>query len=381
MAREGSTSGSSSIVMAARDALIEMMEQGVIVLDSDDRVLDMNPAAETIVGQSRQDAMGQPVTELLQGRAERLKETGEGQTEIKIVRRDREQVFEARLSPLEDRRGRPLGRVVILHDVSDRERLEQALRETRQAAKASDRAKSDFMSVASHEMRTPITSIKGYTDLLAKGTVGPVNETQADFLDIIRANVDRIALLVSDLSDIARIESGRLSLELGAVDVPDVVVDAVQGLQAQIDEKEQVLRVCVPDDLPPVRADHERVVQVLSNLISNAHKFTPRGGCITVRAGRGSAPGHRDDAGTSHDIVVAVEDNGIGIREHEQEKVFEKFYRSEDREASEMPGSGLGLSIAANLVEMQGGQIWLESVFRRGTAVKFTLPVAPSRSI
>jgi signal transduction histidine kinase len=227
---------------------------------------------------------------------------------------------------------------------------------------------SEFMSVACHEMRTPITSIKGYTDLLARGTVGPVNKAQIGFLDTVRSNADRIALLISDLSDVARIQSGRLSVDLASVDVRDVVRDTLETMQTQIEGKDQSLTIEMAENLPEVWADHERTVQVLSNLVSNAHKFTPTGGRIVVRA----QPWAGGDG--ERGVVIAVEDNGIGIRAEEQEDVFEMFYRSEDRQASDMPGSGLGLSIASNLVEMQGGQIWLESTFREGTTVSFVLP-------
>lgn len=240
--------------------------------------------------------------------------------------------------------------------------------------KRKEMTKSEFMSVACHEMRTPITSIKGYADLLARGTVGPINDTQRDFLNTIRANADRIALLVSNLSDIARIDSGRLNLELETVIVSRAIGDAVEGLRPQIEGKEQTLELNIVDGLPSVEADHERLVQVLSNLIGNAHKFTPAGGRITVRAYQGSAPGQGDDEGDVHGILVAVEDNGIGIRAEEQDRVFETFYRSDDREVSDVPGSGLGLSIAVSLIEMHGGRIWLESVFREGTTVRFVLP-------
>ncbi len=381
MACKDPLSDLSDVVLAARDAVIQAMELGVIVLDSQDCVIDMNPAAQGIVDQAARAHVGQPISVLLSkwsDLAGLLEDTSEGQAEISIEEDAGERFFEVRLSMLHDRHGGELGRLVLLRDVTERKRVEMALREAKIAAEASDQAKSEFMSVASHEMRTPITSIKGYTDLLARSTVGPINDTQADFLATIRTNADRIALLVSDLSDIARIESGRLNLELSMVTIPGVIRDAVEGMRTQVEEKNQVLSVDVPDDLPPVRADHERLVQVVSNLVSNAHKFTPEGGRIAVRAGRESRPGCRGDEMKEPGIFVAVEDNGIGIRVEEQDKVFEKFYRSEDRKASEIPGSGLGLSIAANLIEMQGGEIQLESVFREGTTVRFTLPVTPS---
>ncbi len=372
MTSERGLSDLSDVLGAARDAVIEAMEHGLIILDGEKRVLDINPAAERIVGLPMKDVVGRPASELLGGRSDLidlLEGSEEGSKEIVVGEGSREQVFEVQLSSRCDRAGEPMGCYLFFQDVTERKRIEDALREAKEAAEASDRAKSEFMSVASHEMRTPITSIKGYTDLLSRETVGPINEAQTEFLDTIRSNADRIALLISDLSDIARIESGRLRLELGRVDVPSIIREAAESLRNQVEARDQALRIDVPDGLPAVWADQERSVQALSNLISNANKFTPPGGRIDVRAelweeGRG--------------VLIAVEDNGIGIRRDEQERVFERFYRSEDRKASDMPGSGLGLCIASNLVRMQGGEIWLKSTFREGTRVCFTLPVSES---
>jgi PAS domain S-box-containing protein len=361
----------SEAVLAARDAVIEALPYGIILVGGQSRVLDINPAAQRIVGEPAAAVIGQPVKGLgveWAGLIDLLQTAGEHRAEVRLERDGEERAFELRVTPLPDERGRAGRRLVMLREVTERKQVERALREAKEAAERSDRAKSEFMSVASHEMRTPITSIKGYTDLLSKETVGPINAAQAEFLDTIRTNADRIALLISDLSDMARIESGRLRLEIGLVDVVEVVRDAVEGLRAQIEAKDQTLSVAVAGDLPPARADYERSVQVLSNLIGNAHKFTPAGGRLIVRARRWQ------DEETGQRILLAVEDNGIGIRAEEHERVFEKFYRSEDRKASDLPGSGLGLSIAANLVKMQGGEIWLESRFREGTTVRFTLP-------
>jgi signal transduction histidine kinase len=152
------------------------------------------------------------------------------------------------------------------------------------------------------------------------------------------------------------------------VDIGEVVEAALKDLRSQSEEKEQVLSVDVPEGLPTVWGDRDSLVRVTSNLLSNAHKFTPPGGRITVVAEA------LEEEGRETVVHVAVRDNGIGIRPEELEKVFEKFYRSDDRQATDVPGSGLGLSIASNLVEMQGGKIWLESVFREGTTVHFIVP-------
>ncbi len=237
-------------------------------------------------------------------------------------------------------------------------------------------AKSEFVSFVAHELKTPMTSIRGYTDLLASSAVGPINDMQKQFLSTVRGNVDRMATLVSDLADIARIESGRLRLEQKSIPFQPVVDDVVHTTQALIDAKRQSLRQEIEPNLPHIWADYTRVAQVLTNLVSNAYKYTPESGEIVLRVNR--EDNQWDPDGAPEVLHVSVKDNGIGISPEDQKKLFQKFFRAEDRLAREMaPGTGLGLNIVKNLVELQGGQIWFESEFRKGSTFHFTLPVAP----
>jgi signal transduction histidine kinase len=234
-------------------------------------------------------------------------------------------------------------------------------------------AKSDFISFVSHELKTPMTSIKGYADLLAQGAVGEINDAQAGFLTTIRSNVNRMATLVSDLADISRIEAGRLRLDYGAVSIWDVVDEVMRSSEREVQTKALNLELDVSEELPSVWGDHTRLVQVLTNLVSNAVKYTPQDGTMRVRAGISET---QDSATMKGLIQVEVTDSGIGIRPDEQEQIFTKFFRSEDLKAREAPGTGLGLNITKNLVELQGGNIWFESVYRTGTTFYFTIPIA-----
>ncbi len=239
------------------------------------------------------------------------------------------------------------------------------------AVQAANIAKSDFVSLVAHELKTPMTSIKGHADLLVKNIAGPVNEAQIQLLNTIRSNVDRMAVLVVDLTDISRIEAGHLRLECSAVPITKVVEEVVRSTRSQIEEKEQTLILQIADDLPPVWGDRDRLIQVLTNLVSNAYKYTPPGGRFVIRAECMDNP--KDERDVVH---VAVQDNGIGISLNDQEKIFKKFFRSKDQKARQVPGTGLGLNIARYLVEMQGGRIWFESELRKGTTFHFTVPVA-----
>jgi signal transduction histidine kinase/transcriptional regulator with GAF, ATPase, and Fis domain len=242
------------------------------------------------------------------------------------------------------------------------------------AVQAANLAKSDFVSFVSHELKNPMTSIKGYTELLAAGAVGPITEPQANFLATIRSNVERMATLVSDLADVSRIEAGRLKLDFKAISTKDVVEEAVRSLRRQIEEKNQSLVLNIADDVPNVWADRTRFGQIITNLISNACKYTPSSGQITISAEICSNQWDQD--GAPQVMHMKVTDNGIGLSPEDQKKIFQKFFRSEDPKTRESPGTGLGLNITRSLVEYQGGKIWFESEFRKGTTFHFTIPVA-----
>jgi signal transduction histidine kinase len=240
--------------------------------------------------------------------------------------------------------------------------------------RGANQAKSEFISFVAHELKTPMTSIRGYTDLVAQGAVGPVSQPQANFLATIRLNVDRMAALVSDLNDISRIESGRLRLEFAAIPVGPALEEVLEALRSQIEGKEQKLALEIPDGLPPAWVDRGRLIQILTNLVSNAHKYTPAGGSLRIAAE--NAPNRWDPAGPPEVIHFLIQDSGLGISAQEQNSIFQKFFRSEDGTVRDLPGTGLGLHITRNLVEMHGGRIWFESEFRRGSTFHFTVPAA-----
>lgn len=239
-----------------------------------------------------------------------------------------------------------------------------------QAVQLANQAKSKFVSVVVHELRIPMTSIKGYTDLLRQGAVGPVNEAQKGFLEVIRNNVNRMAALVSDLSDIARIETGRLKLDLAHIALSTQVDEALRSLSPEILNKKQSLELQIPADLPMVYADPQRVVQVLTNLLSNAHKYTPEGGKLSLRASLLSAPIVPQPV-----VRIEISDSGIGISAEDQARLFTQFFRSEDPNVREQQGWGLGLSVARSLVELMGGKIGVQSTPGSGSTFWITLPV------
>lgn len=236
-----------------------------------------------------------------------------------------------------------------------------------------DEAKTEFVSFVSHELKQPMTSIRGYTDLLMKGTAGELNEMQHTFLETVYANVNRMNTMVGELLDISRIESGRIRLEIGDVSVKDVVNEVVRATRGQIEDKHQTLTLDVQPNLPLARGDRGRLVQIVTNLVSNAHKYTSEEGHITVQAQRWSNGRGEGEAF----VRCAVIDTGVGIKPEDQERLFKtKYFRADDPAVRSVPGTGLGLVITKSLVEMQGGEIWVESEVGKGSTFSFTIPTA-----
>ncbi|MBN1123213.1 MAG: GAF domain-containing protein [Anaerolineae bacterium] len=233
-----------------------------------------------------------------------------------------------------------------------------------EAVKFANDAKTEFVSVMTHELRVPMTSIKGYAEMIEM--MGSLTDQQKNFLEIIRTNVVRMSNLVSDLSDISRLESQRLKVEVVEdVSIQKALDEVLTTIQAEIKNREHTLDVKIPRDLPGVNVDPQRLNQILTNLVSNACKYTPDGGTITIRAG--------SEAGF---VRVEVEDTGIGMTPEEISNLFTKFWRAEDRYVREQQGTGLGLAIAKNLVEIHGGEMSVDSEKEKGTIFAFTLPVS-----
>ncbi len=239
--------------------------------------------------------------------------------------------------------------------------------ETTGAVRQAQEERNQFISHVTHELRLPMTSIKGYTDLLRQGLAGPLNQQQLSFLDTIRNNVERMSALLSDLSDISRIDGGRLRLDLGIVEIQQAVATALDSLHLLQEQKGQIITFHFPADLPPVWSDPNRVVQILTCLLRNAIMYTPEGGEITIRA----RP--QDD-----EVSIQVKDTGIGISLEDQARLFSPFFRSDEPAVRELHGWGLSLHLCARLVQMMSGEMGADSTPGSGSKFWFTLPQAKS---
>ncbi len=362
--RLGGMLRTQQIEAAKSHAILEGIADGVLVTDQNGRIILFNAAAERLLGIKREDALGRLMDEMVElygamarewaAHVQQWRESPETHHAGQFLAQRIElgdRFISVHLSPVISSAQEFLGLVSVFRDITTEVQA--------------DRAKSDFVSMVSHELRTPMTAVKAYVDLLLMGTPGPLNEQQRKFLKVVKANSERLIDLVSDLLDISRIEAGKVKLERQPVDMAELIDQVVMTIQPNAQEKHQRVRVVVPPALPKALGDPARLTQILTNLVGNAHKYTPEGGEITVYAY------------VRHGMLhVAVQDTGIGISPENQRKVFERFYRVDDPGVRETTGTGLGLSIAALLVQMHGGQIWVESEVGEGSTFYFTVPLA-----
>jgi len=326
-------------------AVLEHMADGVIITDSDGQVVLVNPAAAGILGTVEPGVPARTFAQIARHHQlielwKRCAESGQEQVEL-VEWGHPETTLQAIITPIEETRSY----LVILQDLTRLRRLE--------------RVRRDFVSNVSHELRTPLASLKAVVDTLRDGALEDPAAARR-FLSKIEVEVDALTQLVTELLELARIESGRAPLRLQPVAVSEIVALPVERLVPQAERAGLELRVSIPSDLPPVLADIDRARQVVMNLVHNAIKFTPAG-LVEVSAAR-----------QGDEIVIAVRDTGVGISEEDLPRIFERFYKA-DR-ARSGGGTGLGLALAKHVVQAHGGRIWAESTEGKGSTFFFTLP-------
>jgi signal transduction histidine kinase len=238
-----------------------------------------------------------------------------------------------------------------------------------------DRAKSEFIDFVAHELKQPMTAILGYARMLTMGIGGPLNDPQTQFVEVINKNVDRMGKLVNDLLEISRLEAGRTHLKLTPVHLGEVVNETVVNTRTEIEARHHSLEIDTPGELPLVLGDRERLVQILTNLVSNAYKYTPNGGTIRIAVGPACNGEDTFDVPPGH-LCIQVSDTGIGIAAQDLIKLEKKFFRADDDLVQAQPGTGLGVSITRNLVTLHGGKFFVESEPGAGSTFGFTVPIA-----
>jgi two-component system phosphate regulon sensor histidine kinase PhoR len=350
-------------------ATLSSMQEGMLVLAPDGTVRLINQAMERMVGRRGTAVLGRTYLEVIrQPRlnefiTEILTQGTAASTEITFGAAP-EQTFQVQASPLAQGIGESPGLVLVFHNITELRRVEQV--------------RKDFVANVSHEMRTPLTAIKGYIEALEDGAFDD-REQRDRFLETIRKQTDRLNLIITDLLLLAKIESGQVPIKQEPVALAGLIDRSIGLLKRLIDQKQHRVLVKIPATLPPLLGDEERLGQVFSNLLDNAIKYTPEQGTITIRAelskaevGVGGAP----PAGPPPTMVeVIVEDTGMGIPPQDLPRIFERFYRVDKARSRELGGTGLGLSIVKHLVEGHGGTVWAESQ-GKGSRFVIRLPLA-----
>jgi PAS domain S-box-containing protein len=348
-------------------AMLEAIADGVMVTDEEQKIVLFNDAAGRLLGLSREQVLGRPAGEFigLFGKAglpwqERLRRwradpahIGGGDYLAERITLDSGRVLSVHLAPVAS--GEEfIGTVAVFRDITQEVEI--------------DRLKSEFVATVSHELRTPMTSIKGYVEILLMGAAGSMTDQQKHFLEVVKANTERLAVLVNDLLDISQIEAGRVRLSMLPINLEEMVDQALADLERSVQGSEKIVTIekIVQPSLPRVLGDRERMRRILDNLLENAYLYNKSGGKITVQMRQ-----------VEDEVQVDIKDTGIGIHPDDQPRVFERFFRGENPLALGVAGTGLGLSIVRNLVQMHNGRIWVESlgVPGEGSTFSFTLPV------
>jgi PAS domain S-box-containing protein len=366
------------IVPVARRVVIESMDDGVIVLDLQNRVLDLNLAAARIMDREASDVFGQPIDEVLSARhsgvsqaeglevlAGRCTDVMQAQVEI-IHHVDGEQRhFDLRISPLTRRQGGVGGRLVVLHDITERKSAEEALAVARDQALEASRLKSELLANVSHDLRTPLTAILGYADMLHSTVRGPLSDEQSRMIERVIANARQLSSLINDLLDQAQVEAGKLELERVLFTPASLIKDTMTAMSIQAQAKGLKLTSELADDVPTILSgDPQRLRQILVNLVGNAIKFTAQG-AIHVRV-------YRPD--TMH-WALQVSDTGCGIPQEAQQRVFDPFWQMDGSPTREQNGVGLGLSLVRQFATLMGGVVELESKVGHGSMFTVILPL------
>ncbi len=338
--------------------ILTSMVDGVVVTDNTQRVVLYNPSAARILQLKHDCTLGQTLTECnadvgvqqLAAAIDEVLRTEPTMKALEVQLAAPQPVFlKAHLSPLVDGNRQSVGVVTVLRDITE--------------LKLADEQRVAFIHMMSHELRSPLTSIKGFAQSLLRGVFGTISENQQAPLDIVMTQSDRLLSLINDLLEMASMDAGQKEMRLEPMNLRDSIEKIVRLFQPQASEQQHTIRLDLPCDFPLIDADSDAMDHVFTNLLSNAIKYTLPGGTIIVRG---------EDRGDH--VAVAISDSGIGIPPEALPKLFSRFFRVKDKKTREVTGTGLGLAIVKNYVEAQMGTIDVQTQIEVGTTFTVTMP-------
>lgn len=333
--------------------IINSFADGLIIFDNSDRIFLINPEADRILGLSMNNVLGRSINALSNfSRAKPIADILNSGAKIvsrKEVELAKDLIIELSVSPLGPMENNA-GRLVTLHDVSKEKLVE--------------RMKTEFVSLAAHQLRTPLSIIKWSMSMLKKGEFGKLDKKQNEIIESMFRNNERLISLVNGLLNITHIEEGKYIYKTEMSNMANIVDSVISSRESQIKDKKIKLTFTKPDNLPKTLIDEEKVRLVVQNLLDNAIKYSFEGGKINV---------FLDNDG--RDIEFKIQDFGVGIPSYQKNKIFTKFFRGENAVKANMTGSGLGLFLSKNIVEAHKGLMWFNSSEKEGTNFYFTLPI------
>ncbi len=337
------------------ESMVESMTEGVIMIDERGEIAVLNPRARLMLGFGIDEEVA---TKVVNDKIKALnldKALAECQDKKQLVTKeitisqDGDQILHCDISPVKDAEGDVIGIVTILRDITKEKEI--------------DIMKTEFISTVSHELRTPLTTMKEFVSIISDEIPGKLTKDQKEYVDIIISNIDRLARLINDLLDISKIEAGKTELKKKLVDIAKLAEGVISTIKSQTDEKHIELKAAFHTPLPGVYGDADKIIQIFTNLIGNATKFTPEKGQISVEI-----------KNMESEVECSVSDTGKGISTEDIERLFSKFQQFGRVAGSGAKGTGLGLAISKELVEMHHGKLWAESKIGKGSKFIFTLP-------
>ncbi|MDH7577185.1 MAG: ATP-binding protein [Bacillota bacterium] len=335
------------------EAVLANMESGVLLADHVGHISLVNRAAEKLLGITEKDVLGKSHVEvvknyLLSSLIDEVLRTRERRKEEVALIFPKERILEAHAAPIFGARQEPRGVVVVLHDISEIRRLE--------------RVRAEFVANVSHELKTPITAVKGFAETLLSGALYNYRAAE-EFVHIINEEAERLSRLILDLLELSKIESREVKMQVEPLELGAQIKWIVNKLKPQFQKKGLTLSTDLPAGAFFVQADRDRLEQVFLNLLDNSLKYTPGGGQVEVSLQE-----------QENEVVVGIKDNGIGIPSEDLPRIFERFYRVDKARSRKLGGTGLGLAIVKHLVEAHRGRVWVESELGKGSVFYFSLP-------
>lgn len=348
------------------EILIRNIGDGVMATNKDGEIFIWNKTAEIITGWRSEDVQGKHFSEVFRVIKERDRSDASGfiyeamnngvtklmENHVLLLTKDNKEIpVGDSASPIVDEYGKVNGIVVVFRDVTKERNL--------------DRAKDEFVSTASHQLRTPLTAIKGYTGMLLDGDPGPLNDKQKEYLSEMKRANNRMIELINSLLNVSRVDLGVLSVSPESLDIGEVYMGVIDEMKVIIKQKKQNFRVTAEEGLPTLNADKKILEMIFQNLLSNAIKYTPEGGNIVM-----------DIKKIDSSLLISVSDTGLGVPEAAKDRIFQKMYRADNARINDPDGTGLGLYIVKAVLDQTGGKIWFESNENKGSTFYVSIPLA-----